>query len=368
MGFLTGLVLTALAAAPVAAAPKPVEVRLYGTTKAGQRVSEYILRNPHGAEVHIISYGGIVTQIDVPDRRGHRTNVALGFGSLADYEAHNQDYRFGAIIGRYAGRIAGARFTVDGKDVKLVANDGSNALHGGAIPGFDSKVWAGEPLRGRAPGVMMRYTSPDGEQGFPGTLKVTVKYRLQSDDSLRIDYSAMTSAATQINFTNHSYFNLAGAGSGTVLDQTLQVPSSRYAEANDGGIPTGRFLPVAGTPLNFRTPRPLRRCLKIAEKGCNHSWVLPFDRKLHLAARVADPRSGRVMEVLTTEPSIHIYTAGYMSGNDKGAQGVPYRAFDAVALEAQHFQDTPHHPEFPTTLLRPGQTYRATTIYRFTAR
>jgi aldose 1-epimerase len=367
MRFLTGLMLTVVVAAPVAAAPKPVEVRPYGTTRAGQSVSEYILRDPHGAEVHIISYGGIITQIDVPDRRGHKANVALGFGSLADYEARNQDYRFGAIIGRYAGRIAGARFTVDGKDVKLVPNDGPNALHGGAIPGFDSKVWTIEPLRGRAAAVVLRYTSPDGEQGFPGTLKVTVTYRLQSDDSLRIDYSAATSAPTQINFTNHSYFNLAGAGSGTVLDQSLQVPSSRYAEAGDGGIPTGRFVPVAGTPLDFRTPKSLRQCLKIAEKGCNHSWVLPFDRKLHLAARVADPRSGRVMEVLTTEPSIHIYTAGYMSGNDRGAQGGPYRAFDAVALEAQHFQDTPHHPNFPTTLLRPGETYRATTIYRFRA-
>jgi aldose 1-epimerase len=368
MRFLTGLMLTAVAAAPAAAAAKPLEVHPYGITKTGQAVSEYILRNPHGAEVHVISYGGILTQIDVPDCRGRKANVALGFGSLADYEAHNQDYRFGAIIGRYAGRIAGARFTVGGKEVKLVANDGPNALHGGAIAGFDSKVWAVEPLRGRAPGVVLRYTSPDGEQGFPGALKVTVTYRLLPDDSLRIDYSATTSAPTHINFTNHSYFNLAGAGSGSVLDQTLQAPSSRFAEAGDGGIPTGRFLPVAGTARDFRTPKPLRQCLKIAEKGCNHSWVLPFDRKLHLAARVVDPRSGRVMEVLTTEPSIHIYTAGYMSGNDKGAQGVPYRAFDAVALEAQHFQDTPHHPEFPTTLLKPGETYRATTIYRFSAR
>src|SRR5207249_2726580 len=154
----------------------------------------------------------------------------------------------------------------------------------------------------------------------------------------------------------------------TALDQTLQVSSSRYAEAGDGGIPTGRFLPVAGTALDFRVSRLLRQCLKVAEKGCNHSFVLPFDNKLRHAARVADPKSGRVMEVLTTEPSIHIYTAGYMSGKDVGAQGTPYRAFDAVALEAQHFQDTPHHPEFPTTLLRPGQTYRATTIYRFSAR
>jgi aldose 1-epimerase len=366
MRSVAALALAIMPVAAVAAHPS-VQLRTYGTTSRGELVKEAILRNGRGVDVHVISYGGIVSEIDVPDRRGRNANVALGFGNLAGYEARNQDYRFGAIIGRYAGRIAGASFIVAGKEVKLVANDGANALHGGAIPGLDSKVWSITPLRGRTSGAVLRYTSPAGEQGFPGTLKVAVTYRLQSDDSLRIDYSATTSAPTHINLTNHSYFNLAGAGSGTVLDQTLQVPSSRYAEAGDGGIPTGRFLAVAGTALDFRTPKPLRQCLKIAEKGCNHSWVLPFHRKLHLAARVADPPSGRVMEVLTTEPSIHIYTAGYMSGNDKGAQGVSYRAFDAVALEAQHFQDTPHHPEFPTTLLKPGQVYRATTIYRFSA-
>ena len=367
-GNMRAFLTLALAAVALAPASGAVQVRPYGVTAARQKVSEYVLRNARGTEVHFISYGGIVTQIDVPDRHGRNMNVALGFGNLADYETHNPDYRFGAIIGRYAGRIAGARFMAGGKEVKLVANDGPNALHGGAIPGFDSKVWTVSPLPGRVTGAVLRYTSPDGEQGFPGTLKVTVTYRLLPDDSLRIDYAATTDQPTHVNFTNHSYFNLAGAGSGTALDETLQVPSNRYAEAGDGGIPTGRFLPVAGTALDFHVATPLRQCLKVAEKGCNHSWVLPFDGKLHLAARVAEPKSGRVMEVLTTEPSIHIYTAGYMSGNDRGAQGVPYRAFDGVALEAQHFQDSPHRSEFPTTLLKPSQTYRATTIYRFSAR
>lgn len=365
MRTLMAITLAAVWFSPAAA---DVQVHPYGRTSSGQQVNEYVLRNARGAEVHFINYGGIITAIDVSDRHGRKTNVALGFGSLVDYEAHNQDYRFGAIIGRYAGRIANARFSVDGKEVKLVANDGPNALHGGGVPGFDSKVWSVAPLRGPTPGAVLRYTSPDREQGFPGTLKVAVTYRLLSDNSLRIDYAATTDKSTHINFTNHSYFNLGGAGSGTALDHSLQVPSRRYAEADGGGIPTGRLLPVVGTALDFRSPRPLRQCLKAAEKGCNHSWVLRFDRKLYLAARVADPKSGRVMEVLTTEPSIHIYTAGYMSGNDRGAQGVPYRAFDAVALEAQHFQDTPHHPEFPTTLLKPGQTYRATTVYRFSVR
>jgi aldose 1-epimerase len=362
MRALLALMLAAVWFAPAAAA---VEVRPYGMTKDGQKVSEYVLRNARGPEVHFISYGGIITEIDVPDRRGHMANVALGFGNLPDYETHNPDYRFGAIIGRHAGRIAGARFTVGGKEVKLVANDGPNALHGGAIPGFDSKVWSVSPLRGTTPGAVLRYKSPAGEQGFPGTLHVAVTYRLLPDNSLRIDYAARTDKPTHINFTNHSYFNLAGAGSGTVLNQTLQVNALRYAEANDQGVPTGRFLPLAGTALDFRKPKPLEQCLKIRARGCNDNFVLPFDGKLHLAARLTDPASGRVMEVLTTEPSLVIYTAGYASGKDFGAQGVPYRAFDGVAMEAQHLSDTPHHPEFPTTLLKPGETYRATTIYRF---
>ena len=366
MRILLGVAFACVAlASAAAAAPKRFEVRPYGTTKDGQAVNEYILRNARGAEVHFINYGGIVTEIDVPDRRGRKANVVLGFASLADYEAKNGNYAFGAIMGRYAGRIANARFSVDGKEVQLVPNDGPNALHGGATPGLDKKVWSVEELTGGSPGAVLRYVSPDGEQGFPGTLQVMVTYRLTADNGLRIDYAAATNAPTHINFTNHSYFNLAGAGSGSVLGEMLQVASDRLAEAGDGGIPTGKFVPVAATALDFRTAKPLRQCLKAAEKGCNHSWVLPFDRKLNLAARVIDPRSGRVMEVLTTEPSIHVYTAGYMSGKDKGAQGVPYRAFDAVALEAQHFQDSPHHTEFPTTLLKPGETYRATTVYRF---
>lgn len=342
-------------------------VSSYGTTRDGQKVFEFVLRNRSGAELHFINYGAIITQIDVPDRNGHKANVVLGFGKLADYEVHNPDYRFGAIIGRYSGRIANASFTLAGKEVKLVANDGPNALHGGAIPGFDSKLWHVE-LRPRDYAAVLHYVSPDGEQGFPGKLDVTVTYRLLPDNSLRIDYAATTNKPTHINFTNHSYFNLAGAGSGSVLDQLLQVNSTLYAQATEAGIPTGRFLPVAGTPLDFRAPQPLEQCLKVRPRGCNDNFVLPFDGKLHLAARLSDPASGRAMEVLTTQPSLVVYTAGYASGKDIGAQGVPIRAFDGVAMEAQHLSDTPHHPNFPTTLLVPGQTFTATTIYRFSVR
>lgn len=349
------------------AAATPVEVRPYGTTWDGKPVSEYILRNAGGAEVHFISYGGIITQIDMPDRHGNDANVVLGFSNLADYETKNPDYRFGAIVGRYSGRIANASFSVGGKQVKLVPNDGPNALHGGGIPGFDSKVWTVTPMRD-VPGAVLRYLSPDGEQGFPGALNVEVRYRLMPDNSLRIDYAATTNAPTATNFTNHSYFNLAGAGSGSVLNEQLQVDATRYAEANDAGIPTGTFLPVSGTPLDFTSPKPLRQCLKIRDRGCNDNFVLPFDGKLNLAATLSDPGSGRVMEVLTSQPSLVVYTAGYISGKDMGAQGVPYHAFDGVALEAQHLSDSPHHPEFPSTELLPGHTFRATTIYRFSTR
>lgn len=362
---IVALALELCSATGVAAVP--VEVRPYGTAKGGQQVDEYVLRNSSGTEVHFLSYGGIITQIDVPDRDGRKANVVLGFGNLADYEAHNPDYRFGAIIGRYSGRIANASFTVAGRQVKLAANDGPNALHGGAIPGFDTKLWSVTPLP-HEPAAILRYTSPEGEQGFPGALQVEVTYRLMSDNSLRIEYAATTNSPTQINFTNHTYFNLAGAGSGTVLNQLLQVSSDRYAQATDAGIPTGQILPVAGTALDFRSPKPLQQCLKIRVRGCNDNFILPFDGRVHLAALLKDPKSGRTMEVLTTEPSLVVYTAGYASGKDTGAQGVPYRAFDGIALEAQHLSDTPHHPQFPTTELLPGLTFHATTIYRFSAR
>lgn len=355
--------IVALAAA--AAAAGAVEEFDYGTTADGRKVQEFVLRNARGSEARIITYGAIVTSLSVPDRRGRRSNVVLGFANLRDYEARNQDYRFGAIMGRYTGRIANARFTLDGRDVRLVANDGTNALHGGP-GGLDTKVWTAVPWTGdRNPGVVLDYTSPAGEQGFPGTLRIRVTYRLMADNALRIDYAATTNASTHVNFTNHSYFNLAGAGSGTVLNHLLQIPSPQTVEADQRGIPTGRFPTVQGTDLDFRSARPLKDCLRISDRGCNHSWTLPFDGKLNRAARLMDPGTGRIMDVLTTEPSIHLYTAGYMSGQDLGAQGTPYRAFDGVALEAQHLQDTPNKPEFPSTLLRPGETYRATTIYRF---
>jgi aldose 1-epimerase len=319
--------------------------------------------------VRFLSYGGIITAIHVPDRNGRRENVALGFSNLAQYEARNGDYGFGAVIGRFAGRIANARFAIDGTEHRLTANLGPDALHGGAGANFSAVHWAVTPLND---GAVLRYVSPAGEQGFPGTMTVDVTYRLLPDNSLRIDYAATTDAPTVFNFTNHSYFNLAGAGSGTVLDHVLQMPSEHYLETTEPGIPTGRLLPVARTPFDFRTAKPVRACMAAdhpqlnGRRGYNHSWVLTGEGpEPRFAARLSDPASGRTMDVLTTEPSIHVYTGNYFPGTDAAPNGHIYRPHDGIALETQHYPDSPNRPEFPSTLLRPGETYRSTTIYRF---
>lgn len=358
-----------LAAAPASGAS--VTTAPYGVARNGQKVEQVTLTNDRGMIVKIINYGADVTDIVVPDARGRKANVALGFGNLADYEAKNGDYAFGAVMGRYAGRIARARFMLDGKEVRLVANDGPNALHGGPN-GLFTKVWSMAPFQhGRVVGAVLHYVSPDGEQGFPGRLDIRVTYSLKPDNALRIDYAARTSKPTALNLTNHSYFNLAGAGSGTVLHHRLQILSDKLMESDQGGIPDGRFLPVASTPFDFRQPKPIESMIDRphpqmeGRRGFNHSWVLPFDGRLHLAARLEDPASGRQLEVLTTEPSLTVYTGNYFSGRDKGAQGVAYQPHDGIALEAQHLSDSPNRSEFPSTLLKPGEIFRSTTIYRF---
>jgi aldose 1-epimerase len=358
-----------VAAMPAAAAD--VKLAPYGKTKDGREVTQVTLRNDRGMEVRLINYGAIVTHVIVPDAKGRKTNVALGFANLADYEAKNGNYGFGAIIGRYAGRIANARFMLDGKEIRLKANDGPNALHGGP-GGFDTRIWSVRPVRGRyGVGAEMRYSSPAGEQNFPGRLDVTITYRLTPKNELRLDYRATTDAPTALNLTNHSYFNLAGAGSGTVRDHLLSIPARQILETNEAGIPSGGFVDVAGTPFDFRRPMAIGPMLDRTHpqlegrRGINHSWVLGNKGRLVQAARLIDPKSGRRLDVLTTEPSLHAYTANWFPGTDKGAQGSLYRQHDALALETQHFPDAPNRPGFPSTILRPGDTYRATTIFRF---
>lgn len=343
----------------------------YGLTKDGREVDQVILANGRGMTVKVIGYGATITDIVVPDRKGKRANVALGFPSLAEYEAKNGNYGFGAVIGRYAGRIANARFTLDGKAVPLKANDGPNALHGGP-GGFDSKVWSIAPFRrGRDVGAALRLTSPAGDQGFPGRLEVKVTYTLTPANALRIEYEARTDAPTVLNLTNHSYFNLAGAGSGTVRDHRLKIEAPRILETNPAGIPTGRYLDVAGTPFDFRRPTPVGAMLARphpqmeGRRGFNHTWPVGGGGRLRPVARLWEPVSGRYLLVSTTEPSLHVYTANWFAGTDKGAQGSVYRRHDAIALETQHLPDSPNRPSFPSTVLRPGNVYRSTTIYRF---
>jgi aldose 1-epimerase len=362
----------ALLSLPVAAEAAKVATAHYGTTSGGQRVDQVTLQNDSGMIVKIIGYGAIITDIVVPDRHGRRANVALGFAKLSDYETRNSD-GFGAVIGRYAGRIANARFTLGAREVRLQANDGPNALHGGP-DGLDKKVWKVSPFkRGKDVGAVLRYSSPHGEQGFPGKLDLSITYTLTAANALRIDYGARTDRPTMLNLTNHSYFNLRGAGSGSVRDHVLRIDSRYILETDERGIPTGRTVSVEGTPFDFRRPVPIGSHIDLphdqmtGRRGFNHSWLLDNEGKLESAAVVTDPGSGRELEVLTTEPSLHAYTANWFSGQIRGAQGKLYRPHDGLALETQHYPDAPNRPDFPSTELRPGETFRSTTVYRFSA-
>lgn len=342
----------------------------YGELRDGSPVTQTCLRSDAGIEVRFLDYGAAITDILVPDRNGKKVNVNLSLPNLDDLEAKNDRYLFGAIVGRYAGRIAGARFSLDGRTYRLTANEGINTVHGGGS-GFHTKVWNVVPFQiGKMVGAVLSYSSPAGEQGFPGRLDVTVTYSLTSDHDLQIDYDVRTDAATVFNLTNHAYFNLAGAGSGSVLDHQWQVFADRYVEVGEDSIPTGVFRTVADTPFDFRTPASFASKIDhplVGHRGYNHSWILPDQRGdvVKLAGRLVDRASGRTLEVLTTEPSIHAYTAGYFSGEDKGPTGAHYRQYDAVALETQHVSNAPNDPRLPSTVLRPGQVSQSTTIYRF---
>ena len=360
--------LALLAGAPAEAAS--VTVKPYGRLADGRAVEQVTLANDRGMVVKLIGYGAILTDIVVPDTRGKRANVALGLASLREYETGNQD-AFGAVIGRYAGRIAGAGFTLDGREVRLQANDGPNTLHGGP-GGFDKKLWTVSTFRrGGNVGAVLRYSSPDGEQNFPGKLDVSITYTLRPSNALRIDYEARTDRPTVLNLTNHSYFNLAGAGSGSVENHILRINSRAILETDERGIPTGRTLPVENTPFDFRRPAAIGARIGIehpqmaGRRGFNHSWLLSNRGKLLRVASVVDPASGRRLDVMTTEPSLHAYTGNWFSGRVVGAQGRVYRPHDGLALETQHYPDAPNRPGFPSTVLRPGETFRSTTVYRF---
>jgi aldose 1-epimerase len=347
-----------------------IEKSLFGRMPDGTAVDLYTLTNASGMKVKITSYGALVTELHVLDRTGKLADVVLGFDNLAAYLAGHP--LFGAVVGRYANRIAGGKFTLDGREYTLFLNNGPNAIHGGK-KGFDKVVWHAEPLtRTEVVAVRLAYTSPDGEEGYPGTLKVTVTYTLTDRNELRLDYEATTDKATPINLTNHSYFNLAGQGSGDILGHELTLAADHYTPADDTLIPTGKIEPVKGTPLDFTQPHTLGERieqLKPKPGGYDHNFALNSGGKsLALAARVHEPTTGRVMEVLTTEPGVQFYTANSFKGTIKGKGGVTYPRHAGLCLETQHFPDSVHHENFPSVILRPGQTYRQTTIFKFSAK
>jgi aldose 1-epimerase len=341
----------------------------FGTVPEGP-VDLYTMTNSRGMEVRAMNYGGIIVSLRVPDKKGVLADVALGFDTLDAY-LNNKPY-FGAIIGRYANRIANSKFALDGVECRLARNNGMNSLHGGLM-GFDKVLWhRGEFENNQGIGVVFTYTSKDGEEGYPGNLKTKVTYALTDQNELQIEYRATTDKVTPVNLTNHTYFNLAGEGNGDILKHELMLNADRFTLVNSTLIPTGELRSVAGTPFDFTQPTAIGASigtnyeqLAIAH-GCDHNFVL--NRKssgLELAGRVHEPQTGRVLEVYTTEPGVQFYTGNFLDGTIIGKHGHAYNKHAGFCLETQHFPDAPNHPNFPSTILKPGQTYHSRTVYKF---
>jgi len=340
----------------------------FGKTREGTPVDLYVLANAHGMKAKIMTYGAIITELHAPDRDGKLDDVVLGFDNLEDYLKGHPF--FGAIAGRVANRIAKGRFTLDGKEYKLATNNGPNALHGG-LKGFDKAVWqAVVSTNGDA--VKLTYVSKDGEEGYPGTLKAALTYQLTNENELKIHYEATTDKATPVNLSNHTYFDLEGAKAGDILGHELMIAADKYTPVDDTLIPTGEIKAVKGTPLDFTTPTPIGariEQMKGNPSGYDHNFVLRGGGKsLALAVRAYEPKTGRVMEMYTTEPGVQFYTGNFLDGSQKGVGGVVYQKHHGFCLEAQHFPDSVNHPNFPSIILRPGETYRQTTVYKFSAK
>jgi aldose 1-epimerase len=357
----------------MAEAATKVDKQAFGKTEDGTVVDLYLLSNDRGVEAAITTYGGIVVRLSTPDRNGRPSDIVLGFDALDGYlKGHPH---FGSIVGRYGNRIANGRFTLSGVEYKLATNDGENHLHGG-LKGFDKVVWKAREVSGPdGRGVELSHLSKDGDEGYPGNLSVKVTYRLSDRNELAIDYSATTDKDTVVNLTNHTYFNLAGAGEGDILAHELMLNAARFTPVDKGLIPTGELRSVKGTPFDFTRPAAIGARINQDDEqlkiglGYDHNFVLASgDGTLAKAAEVYEPKSGRVLEVWTTEPGVQFYTGNFLDGSLSGKGGKVYRKRYGFCLETQHFPDSPNRPEFPSTVLKAGGMYRTKTVWKFSAR
>lgn len=350
-----------------------IEKATYGNLPDGQTADLFTLRNANGMTAKITNYGGIITELVVPDKDGKFEDVTLGRDSLASYVKNNPF--FGALVGRYGNRIAKGKFTLDGKEYSLFINNMGNALHGGK-KGFDKVLWTATPVDGDEPALKLQYTAKDMEEGFPGNLAVTVTYTLQKDNALKIDYEATTDKPTVLNLTNHTYFNLTGGAKRDVMDHVLTLNADSLVAVDETLIPTGKIIPVAGTPFDFTKPTAIGARINDSTNtqmkyggGYDHAWVINGPKSdMKQTATVYEPTSGRVMEVKTTEPAVQFYTGNFLNGKVMGREGFPYQKRYAFCLETEHYPDSPNQPSFPTTTLRPGETYKTTTVYTFSTR
>jgi aldose 1-epimerase len=341
-------------------------------TRDGRPIILYTLTNAHGVEVRAMNYGGIILSLRVPDRKGQLADIVLGHDKAEGYMP-NPPF-LGAIVGRYANRIANGTFTLDGKTYTLPKNDGPNTLHGGITRTFDKVLWNGEPLKGKN-GVAFTYLSKDGEEGFPGNLKVKVTYTLTDSSDLVIDYTATTDKATPINVSQHSYFNLKGEGNGDILDHEIMINADKFTPVDKNLIPTGELRAVKGTPFDFTTSTKMGARIEdsyeqmVLGHGYDHNFIL--NRKgsgLSLAARVYEPTTGRVLEVSTTQPAVQFYTGNFLDGSVTGKEGHVYKRRYGFCLETQHYPDSPNHPDFPSTILKPGEKFHQTTVFKFSVK
>ncbi|MBN1652351.1 MAG: galactose mutarotase [Deltaproteobacteria bacterium] len=363
------------AAVPTAASPAAGTVsgpQPFGNTPDGQSAELFSLRNSKGVEANIMTYGGIIVSLKVPDKNGEMSDVVLGYDNLDGYVKNNSPY-FGCLIGRYGNRIGGAKFTLEGKSYTLAANNGPNSLHGG-LKGFDKVLWKAKPLSGAA--LELSYLSKDGEEGFPGNLSVTAVYTLTEDNAIRLDFTATTDKTTVVNLTQHSYFNLRGQGDGDILGHEVYINADKTTPVDKELITTGEYASVQGTPFDFSEPTAIGARIDDPDTvlqygpGYDHNWVINQEKpgELTLHARVYESTSGRVLEVLSTEPGLQFYAGNFLDGSITGKAGKVYQRRSGFAMEPQHYPDSPNKPEFPSVTLRPGETYKNTIIYKFSTK